>query len=187
MYMVNVLRWELLLCSFPKALICYFSPLSCSSVLHKVQDLSGEVERMRTNSEISNKQNAWFLQILNSWWCYLARWPSAHSRQSGVAWPDLLSVARLAGGWGEPRRREKGRRDRQKRTRANKIPDACTRNTHKTKLAWTWCPPTPPSPNIKYVKAICFFFLTQVNNNALSIPTGPGESTRLIPNRNKLV
>lgn len=135
-----------------KTLICYFPPLSCSPVLHKVQDLPGEVEKkMQTNSEISNKQNAWFLQILNSWWCYLARWPSAHSRQSGVAWPDLLSAARLAGGWGEPREREreKGRRDRQKRTRANKIPDACTRNTHKTKLAWTRChPPLPPTSNM---------------------------------------
>lgn len=102
---------ELLFYSFHKALICYFPPLNCSTILHKVQDLSGEVKRMRTNSKISNKQNAWFLQILNSWWCYLARWPSAHSRQSGVAWPDLLSAARLAGGWGEPR--ERGRRGKE--------------------------------------------------------------------------
>ncbi len=98
---------ELLLYNFHTALICYFPPLNCSTILHKVQDLSGEVGRMRTNSEISNKHKAWFLQILNSWWCYLARWPSAHSRQSGVAWPDLLSVARLAGGWGELRERER--------------------------------------------------------------------------------
>lgn len=53
-----------------------------------------------------------------------------------MAWPDLLSASKA--GWRlrrAEREREKWRRDRQKRTRANKIPDARTRNTHKTKLA----------------------------------------------------
>lgn len=164
-----------------KALICCFPTLNPFAVLHKVQDLSGEVERMRTNSGISNKQSAWFLQILNSWWCYLARWPSAHSKQSRVAWPDLLSVVRLAAGWGGLRKR----RDRQKRTRANKILHACTRNTHKKKHNQDEPNATHPSPHIKMLRPSVF--LTQVNNYALSIPRGLGECTCLMLNRNKLL
>lgn len=83
---------------------------SSHQLLHRfaLPDVSGEAGENASNSEISHKQNSWFLQISNSWWCYLAGWPSAQSRQSGVAWPDLLSAARLAGGWGALR--ERGRR-----------------------------------------------------------------------------
>jgi len=92
--------------------------------------------------------------------------PGARSpaRRSGVAWPPVCSPAR-------------GEGDGQERTRADEIPDAL-RQEHNTSV-------NPPPPlDIEYVKAI-WVFITLVNNNALSIATGPGGHAGLIFNKDE--
>lgn len=103
-------------------------------------------------------------------------WLGDPALAAGIAeWHGLTSC--LWRGWLQAEER----RDGQKRTRANKtLHEKHTKHNQDEPAA------THPTPRMKYVKAIWFYF-TQVNNSALSIPTGLGERTCFKLNGNKLL
>lgn len=82
--------------------------------------------KMIMNKYISNKKQ-WLISSNIEQLVVLSGSVTRRSQQaerSGMAWPPVCIEAEA--GWGELTEREKGRKDRHKRTRANNIPDAHT-------------------------------------------------------------